>query len=197
MFLFEHYSTHASHPRGFYRIEAAPTHWLVGFFQPEQGQIGCISCDSLGDYFQELPGLTFCHQCPSSTQRYLGVLSGANRSACQCKEGAISATSPQSLVCAWNLCASVSTERSIAGYHNTRLEAGEVCCSRHTIDRFLSLPATNTRLASGFAGVCEMYEGARACAGCFAVGCTHSACLKWSRPFAREQVQSAFHVLAG
>ncbi len=65
------------------------------------------------------------------------------------------------------------------------------------IDRFCALPAMSTRLAFGFAGVCEMYEGARACAGCVAVCRTHSACLVWSRPCAREQVQSAFHVLAG
>ena len=40
-----------------------------------------------------------------------------------------------------------------------------------------------------------MYEGASACAGCFAVGRTHSAGLVRSRPGFREQVQSAFHVL--
>ena len=60
---------------------------FVGFFQPEQGQFGCISCDSLGDYYQDLQGLTFCQACAVSTQRYLGVLSAANKSSCQCKEG--------------------------------------------------------------------------------------------------------------
>jgi hypothetical protein len=65
------------------------------------------------------------------------------------------------------------------------------------IDRCRALPAMRIRLASGFAGVCEMYEGARACAGCVAVGRAHASCLVWSRPCLREQVQSAFHVLAG
>ena len=65
------------------------------------------------------------------------------------------------------------------------------------IDRCRALPAMRIRLASGFAGVCEMYEGARACAGCVAVGRVHASCLVWSRPCVREQVRSAFHVLAG
>ena len=45
------------------------------------------------------------------------------------------------------------------------------------IDRFRALPAMRAQLAFGFAGVCEMYEGASTCAGCVAVGCTHSACV--------------------
>ena len=42
-----------------------------------------------------------------------------------------SATRPHWLVCAWYLRASVSTGPPTAGYHNARLEAGEVRCSRH------------------------------------------------------------------
>ena len=71
----------------------------AGLFQPNLGQFGCLSCDSLGDSYQDLQGQTSCQFCPAHTQRYIGVLSGANRSACQCKEGAISATSPRWLAC--------------------------------------------------------------------------------------------------
>jgi hypothetical protein len=59
----------------------------IGFFQPEHGQVGCISCDRLGDFYQELPGQPSCRKCGKNMQRYLGVLSAANRSSCQCKEG--------------------------------------------------------------------------------------------------------------
>ena len=48
------------------------------------------------------------------------------------------------------------------------------------IDLFRALPAMRTRLAFGFAGMCEMYEGASPFAACFAVGHTHCACLVWS-----------------
>ena len=60
----------------------------AGYFQPEQGQIGCINCDSLGDVYQEDRGATSCQECAKNTQRYILVLSAANRSSCQCKEGA-------------------------------------------------------------------------------------------------------------
>jgi hypothetical protein len=60
----------------------------LGFFQPEQGQFGCISCDRLGDFYQEQSGQTSCDPCAPNTQRFLKVLSAANRSACQCKSGA-------------------------------------------------------------------------------------------------------------
>jgi hypothetical protein len=64
----------------------------TGFFQPERGQFSCISCDSLslGDYYQELHAQTFCQACATGTQRYIGAFSAANRSSCQCKEGAVS-----------------------------------------------------------------------------------------------------------
>ena len=65
----------------------------AGLFQPDSGQYGCLSCDSLGDFYQDLQGQTSCQFCPQNTQRHIGVLDGANRTACQCKEGAISATS--------------------------------------------------------------------------------------------------------
>jgi hypothetical protein len=67
------------------RVECRPCN--PGQFQPDVGQYGCLNCDSLGDFFQELQGQTFCVKCPQNTRRFLGVLSAANRTACQCKEG--------------------------------------------------------------------------------------------------------------
>jgi hypothetical protein len=61
--------------------------WCAGFFQPEHGQLGCLSCDSLGDFYQEKGGQTSCQACAANTRRYTGLLSAANKSACQCKEG--------------------------------------------------------------------------------------------------------------
>jgi hypothetical protein len=59
-----------------------------GRFQPDQGQYSCLNCDSLGDFFQEQPGQTFCRACATHTQRYIGESSSsANKSSCQCKEG--------------------------------------------------------------------------------------------------------------
>ena len=63
----------------------------AGFFQPKRGQIGCLSCDSLdslGNFYEEKRGQITCQACADNTQRYVGVLSASNRSACQCKEGA-------------------------------------------------------------------------------------------------------------
>ncbi len=60
-----------------------------GRFQPDQGQYSCLNCDSLGDFFQEQPGQTFCRACAANTIRYIGESSSsANKSSCQCKEGA-------------------------------------------------------------------------------------------------------------
>jgi hypothetical protein len=74
------------------RVECRPCN--PGQFQPEEGQFSCISSDSLGDgFYQELHGQTSCQKCALNTQRYIGVLDGANRSACQCKSGAPSAWS--------------------------------------------------------------------------------------------------------
>ena len=64
---------------------------FVGYFQSSEAQFGCISCDSLGDFFQELLGQTSCQACPTNSRRYVGVLGALNRSSCQCKEGATSA----------------------------------------------------------------------------------------------------------
>jgi hypothetical protein len=62
-------------------------HALTGYFQPERAQFGCLSCDSLGDYYQEQQGQTSCQRCAANMQRYHGGASAANRSSCQCKEG--------------------------------------------------------------------------------------------------------------
>ena len=82
----------------------------AGYFQPEAAQFGCLSCDSLGDFYQvrfrnrfsrvrlrnrfspgdfyqDSLGETSCRACPATTQRYFGLLSGANRTSCQCKAG--------------------------------------------------------------------------------------------------------------
>jgi hypothetical protein len=133
--------------------------------------------------------------CPSNTQRHIGVLDGASRSSCQCKEGAISATSPRWLACAC-ICGR-RFQRALPSQGTTTRDSRPARFVALAIDRCRALPAMRIRLASGFAGVCEMYEGARACAGCVAVGRAHASCLVWSRPYVREQVQSAFHVLAG
>jgi hypothetical protein len=59
-----------------------------GKFQPYEGQSGCLNCDILGDFYQDLAGQTLCQPCPKNAQRYTGVLSAANKAACQCKAGA-------------------------------------------------------------------------------------------------------------
>jgi hypothetical protein len=67
------------------RVECRPCN--PGQFQPKEGQYGCLECDSLGDFYQELQGQTSCQPCPANTQRYVGVLGAGSRSACQCKAG--------------------------------------------------------------------------------------------------------------
>ena len=128
--------------------------------------VNAYSCTS---FCQERSGEISCEPCAEHTQRYIGVLSGADRRACQCKEGAIFCHQSAVACACLYLSASASTGPPTAGYHNARLEAGEVRCSRHR-----SFPCAAS-YESGFAGVCEMYEGASANPGCFAVGCTHSA----------------------
>jgi hypothetical protein len=60
----------------------------IGYFQPDEGQFGCISCDIiLGDFYQELSAQSSCVACPPSTKRFVGVLTAATKSSCQCKEG--------------------------------------------------------------------------------------------------------------
>ena len=122
---------HELQSSAFWGVHAALRVCMIGYFQPNQGQFGCISCDILGDFYQELSAQSSCVACPPNTRRFIGVLSAATKTSCQCKEGAISATSPRWLACALYLRASVSMGPPTAGYHNARLEAGEVCCSRH------------------------------------------------------------------
>ena len=98
----------------------ASSHFGAGYFQPELAQSGCISCDSLGDFYQNQPGQTACVACAVNSQRYNGVLSAGNKSSCQCKEGAPPSAAPrphweldgsarhssseQSMDCACSLC---------------------------------------------------------------------------------------------
>ena len=42
----------------------------------------------MGDAYQELHGQSSCRSCPEHTQRYVGLLTGANKSSCQCVPGA-------------------------------------------------------------------------------------------------------------
>ena len=65
-----------------------PIHSCAGYFQPEAGQFGCLSCDVLGDFYQEQEAQVSCEPCAENAQRYIGVLSAVNKSSCQCKNGA-------------------------------------------------------------------------------------------------------------
>ena len=56
---------------------------------PNPGSIACINCDTdIGDFYQELAGQKLCSPCPEHTQRFVGLLTGANKSSCQCVPGA-------------------------------------------------------------------------------------------------------------
>jgi hypothetical protein len=59
----------------------------AGYFQPDERQFGCIGCDSIGNFYQELSAQTLCIACPQNSQRYPGVSSSGNKSACLCKAG--------------------------------------------------------------------------------------------------------------
>ena len=93
---------------------------IVGYFQSEVGQFGCINCDSLGDFYQEWAAQTSCTACAKNTQRYVGVLSAANRSSCQCKEGVQS-----SLLCLHEGLG-IAAVMCCPGYYNRNEEPGEV-----------------------------------------------------------------------
>ena len=60
---------------------------FAGYFQSNNGSISCISCDDIGDFYQENPGMSRCEPCPPNTGRYIDVKSigGNNISSCQCK----------------------------------------------------------------------------------------------------------------
>ena len=92
--------------------------WFAGYFQPQEGQFGCVSCDLLGDAYQELVAQTFCNICAPNTKRYVGVLSASSRSTCQCKEGATSSASAYSMKAA--------TIAAGAGHFAPNRKAGEV-----------------------------------------------------------------------
>jgi len=63
----------------------------IGYFQPDEGQFGCISCDIVrGDFYQELSAQSSCVACPPSTKRFTGVFTAATKSSCRCKEGDVS-----------------------------------------------------------------------------------------------------------
>ena len=75
---------HMSRPR----VQRSHASCCTGYFQSEEEQFGCISCDALGDFYQDQPGQSSCLRCPKHTQRFVGVLSATNASSCQCREGA-------------------------------------------------------------------------------------------------------------
>ena len=72
---------------------------MAGKFQPDYGGVACLSCDNLGDYYQEDKGATRCELCPTNTRRYptgaitegASIVTGANKTSCTCKEGALCA----------------------------------------------------------------------------------------------------------
>jgi hypothetical protein len=82
---------------------------MIGYFQPDKGQSGCVSCEIIGDFYQELSAQSSCVAFPPHTQRFIGVLSAATKSSCQCKEGDATDVSEElaltgSLDCATVLC---------------------------------------------------------------------------------------------
>jgi hypothetical protein len=69
------------------RSRVGPNH--IGFFQPRAEQSACVSCDDLGDYYQEKAGQTACSTCPVNTARSVRQdVTAANKSSCQCIPGA-------------------------------------------------------------------------------------------------------------
>ena len=168
----------------------------IGYFQPDKGQFGCISCDILGDFYQELSAQSSCVACPPSTKRFIGVLTAATKSSCQCKEGAIFATCPRWLACTC-ICVHICArrfQRALPPQGTTTRDSRPARFVALAIDRFRALPA--------------MSPGLQECAKCTraqapipvaspSAARTLLACLVWSRPCVCEQVQSAFHVLAG
>ena len=96
-----------------------------GKFQPDEGQSGCLNCDILGDFYQDLAGQTLCQPCPKNTQRYTNVLSAANKAACQCTAGPQSSFGVLTLRSVW-----FGRLRrhpiAFAGHYNPKLEAGAV-----------------------------------------------------------------------
>ena len=72
-------------------LSAALRVCMIGYFQPDEGQFGCVSCDIiLGDFYQEVSAQSSCTACPPNTKRFTGVLTAATKSSCQCKEGDVS-----------------------------------------------------------------------------------------------------------
>lgn len=96
---------------------------MAGKFQPDDGGIGCLSCDNLGDYFQERDSATACEQCPLNTRRYPTgaikegaiVATGANKTSCTCKEGALRAACHASCGKPYSSRAHVGTLQSFGG----------------------------------------------------------------------------------
>jgi hypothetical protein len=137
----------------------------IGYFQPDKGQFGCISCDILGDFYQELSAQSSCVACPPSTKRFIGVLTAATKSSCQCKEGDVSEELAFVGLDGLRLLAvqAISTERADPErYDALRL----VCChnelfaSMHLTPLWLRFPRlAYIRLTLGprFAGVREVY----------------------------------------
>jgi hypothetical protein len=171
----------------------------TGYFQSEEGQFGCISCNNLGNYFQELEGQTSCQVCPSNTQRFIGVLDGASRSSCQCKEGAIVATSPR-----WLACACICARRFPRALPPQGTITRDSRLARF-VARHQSFPCAARDESTARFRVCRSVRNVR--------GRKHLRRLRRRRLHAlclrcvlalrgvahtdREQVRSAFHVLAG
>ncbi len=83
------------------------------------GQFGCISCDNLGDFYQEIEGQTSCAACALGTQRYLGVFDGAKPKLVPMQARSVSRICDSDLLGAWQ-------RPSFAGYYSPEGKAGEV-----------------------------------------------------------------------
>jgi hypothetical protein len=54
-------------------------------FQGSEGEVGCLSCDKVGDtFYQENAGAASCEACPKNT--YRPALSAPNRTSCICRK---------------------------------------------------------------------------------------------------------------
>ena len=104
---------------------------FAGYFQSEEGRLSCIHCDSLGDYYQELPAQSGCQ---FLSAQHAAIHRSAQRGQQKCVpvQGRCDLCHQSAVACMPSyLRAWVSTGPPTAGYHNARLDAGEVRCSRH------------------------------------------------------------------
>ena len=102
----------------------------AGTFQAVANRRDCVNCDLLGDVYQEHKGRTSCMSCAANTQRFVGVGSSRNRSACLCQRNhfqpdrqAGSACVPclPGATCAGRLAMPIPLAGYVTSYADTRL----------------------------------------------------------------------------